>query len=45
MRVRKKAKLLIDALQREAAHHGGLRTQESLRLENELRLELARNPQ
>ena len=43
LRVRKKAKELIDALQGEAANHGGLRTQESLRLENELRLELSRN--
>lgn len=42
LRVRKKAKELIDALQREHANHGSLRTQESLRLENELRLELAR---
>lgn len=41
-KVRKLAQALLDALQDEAANHGSLRTQKSLRLENELRLELAR---
>jgi glycine cleavage system aminomethyltransferase T len=41
-KLRKKARELINALQEEAAHHGGLRTRKSLRLENELRLELSK---
>jgi hypothetical protein len=36
--VTKKSQALIDALQDEAANHGGLRTQSSLRLENQVRL-------
>ena len=42
LRVRRAAQLLIEALQDEALNHGSLRTQRSLRLENDLRLELAR---
>jgi hypothetical protein len=41
-RALKKAWQLIEALTEEAAHHGGLRTQKSLRLENELRLDLGK---